>query len=153
MGMMISSCKLHAQAANFSPFYLKIKTDSGVIKNVLWSVGDSGISLSRQKIPEYKYIKATDILYIKVKRPLFTTPLIYMLTGAVAGGILVWPFIKNRHDNSDFKILIYSIAAGGSVGLMAGLAEGIFFKLKISIKKSQQLFELNRSRLQKYVTY
>ena len=65
--VIISTCGLYAQSTNLNPFYLKVKTDSGIIRNELWSIGDSGISLSGYKIPEHKYIKAANIYYIKIK--------------------------------------------------------------------------------------
>lgn len=156
---------LYGQARNPYPFYIKVKTDSGFIRKNLWDVDDSTIWVSDKKMGRHFPIPVSAVQYLVVKKPILSTPLRGTAFGAVVGPLLFslayvydWEHPKgdNGHALYNYPFLPslgYSVIAGAGIGFLTGLIDAVVFRKKIRINKSEHLFEINREKLKKYISY
>jgi hypothetical protein len=157
--------QLYAQATSPYPFYVKVKTDSGIIKKNLWEVSDSSIWVTDARMTSRLCIPVKSIYWINVKRPIITTTFRGLAGGAFIGGVLFslayvydWSRYTGYSETRNFtdpylQSLGYSAILGASVGFLTGFIQSAFLKKRISVNKTQWRFDRNKEKLKKYISY
>jgi hypothetical protein len=156
--LLQSAMNLCAQAINPYRFFVKVKTDSGIITKNLWEVSDSSIWLTDARMANRLCIPVSSIYCIIVKKPLVSASLHGLAGGALFGGALFsLAYVDDwaRHtDNFEpryftdpyLQSLGYSAILGASVGFVTGFIQAAFLKKKLlSIKASTCLREIKRN--------
>ena len=134
---------------------LRITTGGTTIKGRMLGMTDSSISIMRMKEKDELIIPARLISMIKVKRRFFRSVLLDFSVGTVISTFLVVSFYWHAgFDNPDYpsfgQVLWVAAVAGGGGGLLYGMAESAFFRLRIPVNKSLEVFRAQRHKLLKY---
>ncbi|MDO6434208.1 hypothetical protein Q4E93_26600 [Flavitalea sp. BT771] len=137
---------------------LHISTDNGNFKGRLVAMTDSSLTLLRIREKDRIEIPAGSIGTIKVKRRFFRSVLLDACVAATLTGALVVGYYWNQgfwtpEDPPFGQSLLYGLAFGTGAGGLFGIAESAFFKLRLPVNKSLDLFRKHRDRLMHYWAY
>src|SRR5882672_1778298 len=133
---------------------LHISTDHGNFKGTLISMTDSGITLLRKKEKDRIGIPACTIGIIRIKRRFFRSVLIDLCVGAVLTSAFVVTYYWQKefwtpNDPPFGQALLGGFVIGAGTGAVIGIGESAFFRLRLSVNKSLDLFRKHRDRLEK----
>jgi hypothetical protein len=134
---------------------LHISTDNGKYKGRIIEMTDSTVSIMLLRERTRMDFNARLINDIKVKKRFFRSVLIDFGLGAVAATVLVvGAYWREGFYNPDYpsfgQALLGGLAVGGGGGMIYGMAESTFFRVRIPVNKSMELFRSNRRRLLKF---
>jgi hypothetical protein len=134
---------------------LHISTDNGNFKGRLIAMTDSSLTLLLLREKDRIEIPAGIIGTIKVKRRFFRSVLLDACVGTVLTGGLVVGYYWNQgfwtpEDPPFGQSLLFGLAFGAGAGVLVGMAESTFFKLRLPVNKSLDLFRKHRNRLMQY---
>lgn len=132
-----------------------VSTDNGNIKGRLIGVTDSSITILRLREKDRFDIPASIIGTIKVKKRFFRSVLLDFSIGALLTGVIVFAYYWDHGfwtpDDPPFgKSLLTGMALGGGSGILYGMVESTFFKIRLPVNKSLYLFQNHRRQLMKY---
>jgi len=134
---------------------LHISTDSAKLKGKMLEMTDSTISIMLLKERRRMDIDARLINSIKVKKRFFKSVLLDCAIGATLATVLV----VGAYWHEGFwdptyppfgEALLGGLALGGGGGFVYGMAESTFFRVRIPVNKSLEMFRLHRRKLLKF---
>lgn len=134
---------------------LHINSDSGKLKGRMIEMTDSTVSIMLLKAPGRMDIDVRLINSIRVKKRFFRSVFMDFVLGVTLTTVLVSAYYwKEGFWDPDMpsygQALLGGLAIGGGGGILFGMAESTFFKVRIPVNKSLELFRLNRRKLLKY---
>ncbi|HVU57495.1 MAG TPA: hypothetical protein VHD83_20670 [Puia sp.] len=143
---------------NQPPVYtsmIHVSTDNGNFKGRMIEMTDSSISIMLIKERTRMDIDARLIYTIKVKKRFFRSVLLDFSFGiGVTTALIVGYYWREGFWNPDYppfgQALLGGLAVGGGGGLLYGMGESTFFKVRIPVNKSLEMFRLHRRRLLKF---
>jgi hypothetical protein len=130
-------------------------TDSGRLRGRMIEMTDSTVSIMLIKQGLRMDIDARMIYTIKIKKRFFRSVWLDFLLGAGVTTVLITGFYwKEGFWDPDLptygQALLGGLAIGGGGGILYGMAESTFFKVRIPVNKSLAMFRLHRRRLLKF---
>jgi len=134
---------------------LHISTDSGRYKGKMIEMTDSTVSIMLLKEGRRMDFDARLINTIKVKKRFFRSVFMDFVLGATLTTVVVVGYywregFDNPDDPSFGQALLGGLAVGGGGGLLYGMAESTFFRVRIPVNKSLEMFRQHRRKLLKY---
>jgi len=148
-----------AADGNFQPpvynAIVHISTDNGKYKGRMMDMTDSTISIMQLREGARLDIPARLINTIKVKKRFFRSVLLDFSIGTVLTTFFIvgyyWHEGFDNPDDPPFgQALLTGMAFGAGAGTLYGVTEATFFKVRIPVNKSLELFRQHRGRLLKY---
>ena len=134
---------------------LHISTDNGTYKGRILEMTDTTISIMQLKDKSRLDIPARLIYTIKVKKRFFRSVFIDFCLGTTAATFFILCYyLPDAIGNPGYppfgKVLLGGMAIGAGGGILYGMAESTFFRIRIPIDKNLGNFQVHRRKLLKF---